>query len=351
MAALRLTAVMKTDISGSTPHFRALGGADLAAALAGHRDLIVRLGAAREGRIVKAEGDSFWIVFPSVTAAAQAAIAMQEESARGQTNKGDDRWAMRIVITVGDVLHEEGDLFGDAVALAARIEAVTPADEIYLSAAARLAVNQAEVRTALVDALALKGFTEPVPVYRVEQRHRTQILRGQYILFADLHGFSPFVATAEISVVERVLDRLLQLVSEVCREFTGVNRFSAGDAHCLTFADAEQAMAAAARLTQNWHDFHRRESITCSMTAVLHKGTLSLFRSYLHSQDLNIAIAAADAVKARPDADGTFFLTGAIAGEVVGSAWQPLLEPLEAAPASGTLAGVALYRVGFAVPN
>lgn len=48
---------------------------------------------------------------------------------------------MRIVITLGDVLHEEGDLFGGAIALAARIEAVTPPDDIYMSAAARLAVN------------------------------------------------------------------------------------------------------------------------------------------------------------------------------------------------------------------
>ena len=58
---------------------------------------------------------------------------------------------------------EEGDLFGDAVVLADRIEAVAPADEIYLSAAASLAVNQAEVHTTLVDAFALKGFSDPVP--------------------------------------------------------------------------------------------------------------------------------------------------------------------------------------------
>jgi fructose-specific component phosphotransferase system IIB-like protein len=95
-------------------------------------------------------------------------MAMQEELRRTQLNKGEDRLAMRIVITLGDVLHEEGDLFGGAIALAARIEAVTPPDDIYMSAAARLAVNQGEVRTALIDAFALKGFTEPVPVYRVE---------------------------------------------------------------------------------------------------------------------------------------------------------------------------------------
>jgi class 3 adenylate cyclase len=88
-------------------------------------------------------------------------MAMQGELRHSQLSRGDDRLAMRIVITLGDVLTEEGDLFGDAVALTDRIEAVTPPDEIFLSAAARLAVNQAQVRTAFVDTFTLKGSAEP----------------------------------------------------------------------------------------------------------------------------------------------------------------------------------------------
>src|SRR5215469_7821813 len=190
MTALRVMAIMKTDIVGSTPRFRSLAEADLSGLLAEHREFISRIAASREGRIFKAGGDGFWIAFPSVTAAGLAAMAIQEELRRTQSNKGDDRLAMRIVITLGDVLNEEGDLFGDAVALADRIEAVTPADETYMSAAARLAVNQAEIRTALVDAFALKGFTEPVPVYRIEQTHHTQVIADQYIVVTDLNNFS-----------------------------------------------------------------------------------------------------------------------------------------------------------------
>ena len=166
MQTLRVTAILKTDISGSTPRFRSLPQADLSALLTEHREFVFRLAEGKEGRIVKAQGDGFWIAFPSVTAAALAAMAMEEELRHTQLNKGEDRLSMRIVITLGDVLHEENDLFGDAVALAARIEAVTPPDEIYMSAAARLAVNHGEVRTTLVDAFALKGFAEPVPIYR-----------------------------------------------------------------------------------------------------------------------------------------------------------------------------------------
>lgn len=204
MPTLRVTAILKTDISGSTPRFRELSQTDLTGLLTEHREFVFRLAEGKEGRIVKAQGDGFWIAFPSVTAAALAAMAMEEELRHTQLNKGEDRLSMRIVITLGDVLHEENDLFGDAVALAARIEAVTPPDEIYMSAAARLAVNHGEVRTILVDAFVLKGFAEPVLVYRVEQTHRTQVISGQYILWTDLRGFGKFAATARITDAERV---------------------------------------------------------------------------------------------------------------------------------------------------
>src|SRR5919201_3109958 len=152
MPDLRATAILKTDISGSTVRFRTLSEADLHALFVEHREFLGRHAAAHAGRMVKPEGDGFWLVFPSVTAAALAAMSMQEELRLAQPNRGEDRLAMRLVLTLGDVLHQEGALVGDAVVLAARIEEITPPDEIYLSAVAQGAVNQAEVRTALVDA-------------------------------------------------------------------------------------------------------------------------------------------------------------------------------------------------------
>jgi len=153
-----------------------------------------------------------------VTAAALAALAMQEELRFAQPNKGDDRLVMRVVITLGDVLHEEGALVGETVALTARIEAITPPDAIYLSAAAWLVVNQAEIRTAFVDAFTFKGFPEAVPVYRLEQTHRVRVIADQYIVVTDLHGFSTVLETAPLGGIEKSLDWLLELVDRVCRE-------------------------------------------------------------------------------------------------------------------------------------
>jgi class 3 adenylate cyclase len=175
MKPLRTTVVMKTDISGSTSRFRKLLAAELQALLSEHRTFLARHSAEHGGQIIKAAGDGYWLEFSSATAAAKAAVAMQEALRLAQLQRGDDRLAIRVVIALGDIAVQDGDFIGDAFALATRIEAVTPPDEIYLSAAVRLALASAEVQTALVNSFSFKGFDEPVPVYRIEQRHRARI--------------------------------------------------------------------------------------------------------------------------------------------------------------------------------
>jgi class 3 adenylate cyclase len=345
MTSLRLTAIMKTDISGSTARFRALREIDLAPLLSEHREFLSRLAAKQDGRIVKPQGDGFWIVFPSVTAAGLAAMAMQEELRLAQSNKGDDRLAMRIVLTLGDVLHKEGALVGDAVVLAARIEAITPPDEIYVSAAARLAMSQAEVRTALVDAFTLKGFTESVPVYRIEQTHRTQVITDQYIVFTDLKGFGKFTEVSPMTMVEKVLDRLLELVGQVCREFGGTNRFNAGDAYCMTFPDLGFAVAAAERLAEEWDLFERRERLGCSMAVAVHKGVLNAFRSYLYSRDLNVAARMVDSAGRLPKMDASVLVSGPVRRDVTGTPWEHQLQIVDIGPPGPYLAGLEIYRL------
>jgi class 3 adenylate cyclase len=125
---------MKTDIGGSTSRFRELLAADLQALLSDHRDLLAHHAAEHDGRIIKAAGDGYWLEFPSVTGAAKAAIEMQDALRLAQLNRGDDRLAIRIVIALGDIAVQDGDFIGDVFALATRVEAVTPPDEIYLTA-------------------------------------------------------------------------------------------------------------------------------------------------------------------------------------------------------------------------
>jgi adenylate cyclase len=129
---LRTAVVMKTDIAGSTPRFRVLLAADLQALLIEHRALVERLAAGAGGKILGAAGDGYWLEFPSVTDAAKSAMAMQEELLL-RPSRSDDRLSMRVVIGLGDVATQDaGELIGETLALVARIEDVTPQDEIRL---------------------------------------------------------------------------------------------------------------------------------------------------------------------------------------------------------------------------
>ena len=346
MADLRTTAIMKTDISGSTARFRALGEADLHALFVEHREFLGRHAAVHGGRIVKPEGDGFWLVFPSVTAAALAAMAMQEELRLAQANRGDDRLAMRVVISLGDVLHEDGALVGDTVVLTARLEAITPPDEIYLSAAAWLGVNRAEVRTALVDTVTLKGFAEPVPVYRVEQTHRTRIIADQYIVFTDLRRFSRLLESSPLTAVEMVLDRLFALINQVARELGGTIRFNNGDAYCVTFGEADLAVTAAERISAAWDAFVRDERLPCPINIAVHQGLLYAFRSYLFGPGLEVASGAERAsTRALPLGEGGIFITGEARKGLAGPRWDARLRRVDVGSDDRRLAGVEIYHL------
>jgi class 3 adenylate cyclase len=78
MTPLRTTVLMKTDIARSTPKFRAMLAADQEALLLEHRAFVARHAGDRGGQIIQSAGDGYWLEFPSVTAAAKSAVAMQE---------------------------------------------------------------------------------------------------------------------------------------------------------------------------------------------------------------------------------------------------------------------------------
>lgn len=350
MTTLQTTVVMKTDIGGSTPRFRALSEADLSALLAEHREFLTRNAATHGGRIVKPEGDGFWLVFPSATAATLAASAMQEELRFAQPNRGDDRLAMRIVIALGDVLHQEGGLIGDTIVLTTRIEAITPLDEIYLSAAAWLAVNPAEIRTSLVDTFPLKGFAEPIPVYRVEQTYRTQIITNQYIVVTDLVGFGRMLGSGRMvetmTTIEKILDALFETVNRTTRELGGIIRFSAGDSYCLTFVDGNNAICCAERLSESWAAFVRQSALNCTINVAIHQGTMYAYRSYFYGPGINIAsnVEAASRRVLAPN-EGAVFVTGEVRKNLVGTAWHSRLDPVDIQSRLSRLAGIEVFRL------
>jgi adenylate cyclase len=352
MNPLRTAVVMKTDIGGSTTRFRELLAADLQVLLGDHRDFLAHHAAEHGGQIIKAAGDGYWLEFPSVTGAAKAAIEMQEALRQAQLNRGDDRLAIRIVIALGDIAVQDGDFIGGALALATRIEAVTPPDEIYLTAAAQLALIPAEAQTALVEKFSFKGFAEPIPVYRIERRDRTRFTADAYILFSDLSGFGRFLDTEPASAtVERILDELDALVRSNAQELGGMIRFNLGDSYCVTFAEAAQAIAWAERVTRRWQAIRCQQQFDCTISIGLHRGTLYTFRSFLYGRDVWIAsqLQSASGKLLRNGEDG-IFVTGAVRSALFGTPSHNQLQPITLHPLPKSLAGVEVYRLDNEAP-
>jgi class 3 adenylate cyclase len=329
MSNLLTTVIMKSDWRDSTGRMRSLVEFDLSTALAEHKQLILRLTAQHGGRSVKGEGDAFWLVFPSVTAAAQAAMAMQEELRLAQTGKGDERLAIRIAITLGDVLHQEHDIFGEAVNLTARIESVTPPDEIYLSPTAWLSLNKAEVQTSFVNEFVFKGFSEPIKIYKVEREHRTRTIAEQIIVFSDVRHFTSFTLSHSIKETEQLLASCYALHERVCKEFGGVFRSNMGDLNFLTFPTVTLALAAMERLCVEWEQFRKQHQYPCPIHIGMHRGTMYAYRAFFYSSDINLTAGLGDLAGGISEDDSCILATESVQQEAIGTEWEPRLHEAE----------------------
>ena len=119
----RLAAILAADVAGYSRLIGADEGDTLARLRAVRGDLIDRRIADNRGRIVKTTGDGLLVEFSSVVDALRCAIEVQVgTSERNAAVPADRRIEWRIGINVGDIVVEDGDIFGDGVNVAARLE-------------------------------------------------------------------------------------------------------------------------------------------------------------------------------------------------------------------------------------
>src|SRR5262245_4575417 len=124
----------------------------------------------RGGRVVRLKGDGSLIEFASAVDALAAAIDFQQamvEANRGQSD--DQAIVFRIGLHLGDVIVEGDDIYGDAVNVAARLEAEAPAGGIVVSRAVREAVTgRLKVSLHALGELALKNIERRIRAFRAE---------------------------------------------------------------------------------------------------------------------------------------------------------------------------------------
>ncbi len=166
----KLAAILVADVVG----YSRLAGADEDRTLARLRglrnDLIDPAIAARRGRIVKRTGDGFIVEFRSVVDAARCAIEVQTGMIKRNAGVAPDkRIEFRVGVHLGDVVEEsDGDLMGDGVNIAVRIESIAGPGGICLSGAAYEQVRD-RVEESFVDLgeKALRNIARPVRVFAI----------------------------------------------------------------------------------------------------------------------------------------------------------------------------------------
>jgi class 3 adenylate cyclase/TolB-like protein len=169
-AERKLAAILAADVVG----YSRLVGDDEAGTVARlkalRKELIEPLIAEHRGRMVKLMGDGALVEFASAVDAVECAVAVQRRVAeREATAPEHRRIQFRIGVNIGDVIIEEdGDILGDGVNIAARLEALADPGEICVS---RTVHDHARAKVAFgfepMGEHRVKNIAEPVTVYRV----------------------------------------------------------------------------------------------------------------------------------------------------------------------------------------
>lgn len=121
------------------------------------------------GRVFNTAGDSILAEFPSAVEALRAAVAIQDAlRLKNASHPPERRLAFRMGLTIGDVVAVDGDLLGDGVNIAARLESIADAGGICLSQSVYEAVaNKVPVTFRDIGPQKLKNIPRPVHAYRV----------------------------------------------------------------------------------------------------------------------------------------------------------------------------------------
>jgi adenylate cyclase len=163
----RLAAILAADVVGYSRRMATDEAATLTALKAVRHEIIDRLIAEHQGRIVKLMGDGMLVEFPSAVKSIECAVAIQR-ALRERKTQEHDALEYRIGVNVGDVIVEGDDIYGDGVNIAARLESVADPGGVTISQTARDHLGN---RLPLVfedrGGQQLKNLDRPIRVYSI----------------------------------------------------------------------------------------------------------------------------------------------------------------------------------------
>jgi len=168
----KLTAILSADVEG---YSRLMGDDEEATVqtLTSYRNAITDLSQQFRGRVVDSPGDNILAEFSSVVDAVNCAVEIQRELAQRNDKLPNKRkMEFRIGINLGDVIEEEGRIYGDGVNIAARVESLAHAGGICLSGRVYDQVaNKLGLDYENLGVHRVKNISTPIRIYRVRMGH------------------------------------------------------------------------------------------------------------------------------------------------------------------------------------
>ncbi len=163
-------AIMFADISGSTRLFEVLGDATARVTVSDTLDLLAKVIHLHNGTVIKTIGDEVMCTFPTADDSANAAVEMQEtlEDANEMKDADAPDIKIRVGMHYGPALLEGGDVFGDAVNVAARMAAQAKGGQI-ITTKSTVDLLEAILRasTRFVDRAPIKGKKEDIEIFEI----------------------------------------------------------------------------------------------------------------------------------------------------------------------------------------
>ncbi len=165
----RNIAIMLTDIKGFTSKTASFSRAETQELLSKHRELVLPVTEKFHGRLVKTIGDAFLVAFNSPTDAVICGVEIQDVLKNYNADKVQSgKIEIRIAINSGEVaIHDDGDIYGDAVNITARLESIAEAGEVFFTEAVYLSMNKKEVPSSEIGYRQFKGIPDKIKVFRV----------------------------------------------------------------------------------------------------------------------------------------------------------------------------------------
>jgi adenylate cyclase len=164
-------AVLFADVSGSTRLYEKLGNARALECIGLCLSIMRQSVKTSGGRVIKTIGDELLCVFPTATAAAQAAMDMQARIDIQAPVDGQPL-QIRVGLQFGPVLHENDDVFGDCVNVAARMVKLAKPAHIMVAGECMQAMDAGmRSQARAIDKLHVKGRAKEIDVYELPWKH------------------------------------------------------------------------------------------------------------------------------------------------------------------------------------